>query len=422
MQELIDDFEALRESNAISNSDIARKATDFTIVDLAAVLARHHRPYAQVLHEAFAILKQTKHPLAVWGVFHALNFHPKVGVPQQLAVDILHYFLETGDSRDLRWAWRIFKNVPSVSVRECIDLPLKLIEHGYGTPDRIFFILLRKTGEDITLPELRDTARLSLTPEHIDLVHLTAYAWATQSTRSRVAFRRVWETYRFLQDRGAPLSVLMSRALVKAGILRPLEEGKYVPLAQTRYIISLVQRLEGDDIAQNLDRLVFVARKNNRVPRDGSGIWVGRMDEGIVRATRWRLRLWSKKQSSPWSGGEGISRSRFGDGHVSDGRQQASGPSHEHRARGSSGPSAAKGPFVIFDPLAAPRDTAPDSADQSALRHMIDRETRDEGVADGGLTQEVQDAFESDEQPVLLDAQQYGLHVGRSRPADVDDL
>ncbi|KAI7538814.1 hypothetical protein KC317_g17669, partial [Hortaea werneckii] len=100
-----------------------------------------------------------------------------------------------------------------------------------------------------------------------DLVHLIAYAYATQpQTSSRVSFRRVWDCYRFLQDRGAPLSQLLSRSLVQAGLLRPLQERKYLPLEQTRFVLGLVSKLEGPEVAQRLDHLVWDARRGNRIP------------------------------------------------------------------------------------------------------------------------------------------------------------
>ncbi|KAI7124776.1 hypothetical protein KC324_g17787 [Hortaea werneckii] len=101
----------------------------------------------------------------------------------------------------------------------------------------------------------------------IDLVHLIAYAYATQPhTSSRASFRRVWDCYRFLQDRGAPLAQLLSRSLVQAGLLRPLTERKFLPLEQTRFVLGLVSRLEGPQVAESLDRLVWDARQGNRIP------------------------------------------------------------------------------------------------------------------------------------------------------------
>ncbi|KAK4549192.1 hypothetical protein LTR36_007650 [Oleoguttula mirabilis] len=382
--DLIASFEALRARKSLASVELAKTPTDFPFVDLLATLARHHVPYAKLLQDSFTIMKHSKHPLALWGLFRALKRHPKLGLPRQIAIDFIHYFSQTGDARDAYRAWLVFKKVPTISLLACFELPLKLIEHGYGTPERIFRILNRKVGEDITLPEERETPRMALKPEHIDLVHLVAYAWAAHGHQqasttggSRVAFRRVWECYRFLQDRGAPLSTLMSRALVKAGILRPLSEGKYVPLAQTRYVISLVQRLEGDEIAANLDRLVFEARNNNRVLGGYETWWAGRMNDGIVRATKWRMRLWAKEQSSPWFGNDGAVDTR-----TTEERWRA-----RDRWLGETTSEAGGGSARQDGALASPRQVAADSADLEVWRREVDevvgREKRSESVEEG---------------------------------------
>ena len=406
VQALIDDFEALREANTwqkfdgeeetaaeIATDRAARPTKDFPIIDLFVVLSRHKMSIRRLRDDVFELLRRTKHPLAVWGVFRALMFRPEPFIPRVLALDMIKLFLQTGQTKDLRRAWLVFKNVPTLSILHCFDLPLKLIEHGYGTPDRIFYMLNRKTGpEDIVAPEWRDKERCTLRPEHVDLVHLVAFSWASREDRSdRIGFRRVWECYRFLQDRGAPLSVLMSRALVKSGIMRPLREGRYLPVAQVRYIISLVQRLEGDEIARNLDRLVFFARKRNHKLFKHApaleGLWAGRMDEGIVRWTKWRMKLW-KLRPSPWVGGNEVQH----------------GTKQVQSADGGDGSSDAE--MSQFEPFVVPRKVASDTADQVVLRQEIDREAEQDIDKD-----EINDRFEDEdhEEPLSLDAQQCNL-------------
>lgn len=371
--ELIASFEALRKANDCVSEKLVSRPTDNPLVDLLVTLRRHHVPCDKLMYDIFAVLKQTKNPLTVWGISRAINQHPGLGVTRRLAVDLIQYFTHTGDARDVRRAWLIFKNVPIVSLLDSFDLPMKLIEHGYGTPDRIYFMLNRKVGEELPVPDEREPPRLALMPEHVDLVHLVAYAWASQERQqpdeqprgSRAAFRRVWECYRFLQDRGAPLSALMSRAMVKSGILRPLNEGKHVPLAQTKYIISLVQRLEGDHIAQNLDRLVFDARTRNRPPRGWDTLWAGRLDVGIVRAIEWRLRPWTKKQSSPWFDAGGVvDKSRTKTRWIG------------HRRLGKPVPAATgESASTQTGGLATLRTVKPDSPDLEIVRREVDEMT-----------------------------------------------
>ncbi|KAI6795095.1 hypothetical protein KC361_g5204 [Hortaea werneckii] len=297
--------------------------------DVLVVLARYEMPLEQFLLDICEVFK-AKLPFMVdgflWMLYRILDLDPELHVPPAIASSLIHHYLgRQDDPGAVRRAWLIFKNNPTISLLECSDLPLRLIQQGDGTPDRIFYLLNRKTPSDITLPstrhfipfghqgdtttsnftsppqnhftpsghqEVTTTNDLSASPQQpqplyypdgsprlaglprcslptplIDLIHLVAYAYATQPhTSSRVAFRRVWDCYRFLQDRGAPLSQLLSRSLVQAGLLRPLKERKYLPLEQTRFVLSLVSRLEGPQVAERLDRLVWDARRGNRIP------------------------------------------------------------------------------------------------------------------------------------------------------------
>ncbi|TKA62302.1 hypothetical protein B0A55_11882 [Friedmanniomyces simplex] len=236
--------------------DGSKKHTD-PLIDLLVMLAKWRKSYAIFLQDLLDMLSAVQTRGQVWTTFESVRRHPELGVPNSVAKTLVHYLAATSDPAHLHLAWEVFEAVPSLSVLECIDFTLQLIEHGLGTPDRIFHLLNKKTGPDIVKPEFRGKPQLALQSAHIDLAHLAAYAWAKQeNTPSRVAFRRVWEVYRFLQDRGAPLSALMSRSLVRAGVVRPIQEGKNVSLAQMKYILALVQRLEGDDVAADLDRLV----------------------------------------------------------------------------------------------------------------------------------------------------------------------
>ncbi|KAI4718085.1 hypothetical protein E4T48_05661 [Aureobasidium sp. EXF-10727] len=71
---------------------------------------------------------------------------------------------------------------------------------------------------------------------------------------SRMAFRK---------DRGAPLSSLMSRALVHAGVTRPLREGIWLSTEKFQWILTFVRRLEGDEVADSLDEAAFTLRSEN---------------------------------------------------------------------------------------------------------------------------------------------------------------
>ncbi|KAI7083233.1 hypothetical protein KC339_g13103 [Hortaea werneckii] len=288
--------------------------------DVLVVLARYDMPVENLLLDICEVFK-AKPPFIVdgllWMLYRILSLDPELHVPTAVASSLIHHYLgRQDDPGAVRRAWLIFKNSPNITLLECSDLPLRLIQQGDGTPDRIFYLLNRKTPSDITplstrhftpfgqeddttttttttnnLPSppqqqqqhqplyypdgslrLAGLPRCSLPTPLVDLVHLIAYAYATQPhTSPRTSFRRVWDCYRFLQDRGAPLSPLLSRSLVQAGLLRPLKAKKFLPLEQTRFVLGLVSRLEGPQVAESLDRLVWDARRGNRIHANALG-------------------------------------------------------------------------------------------------------------------------------------------------------
>ncbi|KAK5063701.1 hypothetical protein LTR16_010225, partial [Cryomyces antarcticus] len=127
----------------------------------------------------------------------------------------------------------LFRLVPNVWLSLCPHLPIALINdpsgHKTGYIYRIFEMLNRDDPEN-SVPHLLRTPHhtTAVTQTRIDLIHLIAYAFADcPHLLPRVAFRRVYWLYRYLRARQAPLSSLLSRAFVRAGIIRPLQEGQW---------------------------------------------------------------------------------------------------------------------------------------------------------------------------------------------------
>jgi len=275
-------------------------------------------PYVELLRDMFELLLALDRKSEVWFLFKSVTRFLKYPMPHDLAVSLLEYFMKDRDSKDdLLRAWTIFLQVDSISALQCVDLPLRLIDHGYGTPERIFTILNRQVAADIVAPESRQLHNLSLTSRHIELAHVIGYAWASQkNVSSRITFRRVWELYHFLRDRRAPLTPLMSRSLVKAGIIRPLKEKKGMAFQQSKFILSIVHRIEGEEMARALDQILYAIRNNNLEIRDPSVPTLGtlfgeqqvkKMQQMALWKLKWKVKTLfgtgrsSLKTTKPWA-------------------------------------------------------------------------------------------------------------------------
>ncbi|KAK1824951.1 hypothetical protein LTR12_000492 [Friedmanniomyces endolithicus] len=277
------------------SSSVSEEHTD-PLIGLLITLAKWTKGYAIFLQDLLDMLGAVQTRPEVWATFDSIRRHPELGIPATFAKTLVLYLTATGNPAHLSLAWKVYEAVPSLSVMECIDFPLQLIEHGLGTPDRIFHLLNSKVGPEIVKPELRATPRLALQPAQVDLAHLVAVPARLGCLPIPPGPRRA--------------ALAADVAFPGPGRDRAADAGgKNVSLAQVKYIIAIVQRLEGKEAAAYLDRLVWPINKRLRDPSNPAAVarlswWAGRMDDGIARRMRWRLKLWMKKKRG-WFDGDG---------------------------------------------------------------------------------------------------------------------
>ncbi|KAF2766982.1 hypothetical protein EJ03DRAFT_329638 [Teratosphaeria nubilosa] len=366
-----------RRESTISDSTTTENYSCKPLVDLLVLLARHNIHYTPLMSDMFELFQATRTGEQLYELFKQISLHPDLGIPESIAMHRITYFMRpSADADDLIRAFYVFKNVPSISMLKCMDLPLRLIEKGAGCPSFVFDILARRNGESDVPMDDRQRRKLTLPPAVIDMAHLVAFAYANQEGSIRVAFTRVWETYRFLQDRGAPLTPLMSRALVRAGVLRYLKERKRVPRPQLQYVISLVQRLEGADVAATLDRLAFEVWSKKLDLNDpslpgGGERGITRLDQGIQMATMWRFRRCSRWAWSRWA----ITTSKAL-------RKQKQQQLRGKAERKISSPEI-KGlqeHAAVFEPMITPKNVEKDDSEEEEWRMAVDADV----VAEAG--------------------------------------
>ena len=248
------------------------------LANLIQVLAERKLPHTAILEEVLAIYRQGGPPKTLRNIFLDIFDRPTMGVSTPLATSLAKHFMASGEIEHAR---QIFEAVPTIPLSACFDLPLYLIEKRALPSWVVFIMLTRLTPQDTLGAEERTEHGSSLNQEHVDLVHLVAHACAKSPHISpRVAFRRVWECFRFLRDRTAPLDILMSRALVRAGISRYLAEGIRPSAKQVAYILDIVRKIEGLDIAKTLDSEIY--RLGQRLWREKPGDSPPRWNQATV--------------------------------------------------------------------------------------------------------------------------------------------
>jgi hypothetical protein len=150
------------------------------------------------------------------------------------------------------------------------ELLPKLIDQG-TTAYHIMRILNHRDPTNSVPVHLRDSPKNSLHNTRNTLVHVVADAFSRYQgvrrifrsrgvLRSRQMFRNVYLAYRYLVTRQSSVHPLMSRALVRAGITRPLENYEWVNTSRIRWILHVVARVEGQEVASELDKKIYAWR------------------------------------------------------------------------------------------------------------------------------------------------------------------
>ncbi|KAK4990058.1 hypothetical protein LTR50_002834 [Elasticomyces elasticus] len=227
-------------------------------VDLIAAVACYEKHYEHLTMEITQLMMMFHSPRRLFTFFMRLSRANGVYVTHRVAIELINFFISTNETG---YALRVFERQPHVWLSHCPDLPLALIEQTPIAGEDIFALLNRPEYMNRLDPTLRAQDPNPLSHQRVNLVHLIAYKFANSPhIRSRVALRRVYECYRYLHDRRAPMFSLLSRAFVRAGVIRPLEEGRWVSTIWFRWALRFVRDLEGESVADDLDKLVYVWR------------------------------------------------------------------------------------------------------------------------------------------------------------------
>ena len=233
------------------------------IIDTIRVLSGFKRFIDPALtSEVFEVMMQGHTPQQVFTAFHKyINRRDVPILPNATAVNLIHFFLRTANGGYAKIVWN---NIFSVQISDCPQLFLALLDTKVPNAEMLFGMLNRiYPGNTVPLAE-RDLPENSLTPEHVQLVHLMAHKYAHNRYLSpRESFTRVYECYRYLQDRRVPLSPLLVRAFVHAGVTRYLEEGIWVSTVRFSWTLKMVREVEGAEVADRLDRMAYAWRSKN---------------------------------------------------------------------------------------------------------------------------------------------------------------
>ena len=166
---------------------------------------------------------------------------------------------------NLQTALDIFKADPRLRVEDCPGLVERMITEPTREQPDVFALLERDPGLLGSVGSTVHSKRLlHVNSKRVALLHSMALAYAeAPHLNPRQAYRKVRRCLDFFRDRPDLLGPDMSQALTKAGILRYLEAGMWVSTIRHNYILGYVKHLEGEEVADELDRVVWDWRGRN---------------------------------------------------------------------------------------------------------------------------------------------------------------
>jgi hypothetical protein len=311
IKEIIPIKPGLRKFSSVDLSQVAQEFErlcvqlhrDNTWKALIQAFARTGLSHEYVAYEVFAICKTRYSPKEVYKLVSDVLTNPDLTLTNHIVIVLIEHFMFKGESL---LALKMFRAVPSVAITDVPTLPLTLLQDRHVHVD-IFELFNRHTG--VVPREWREIEKLSITPELIDLVHVIAHDVArTEALNTSQAYRIVWALYRWLQDRGADIKPLVSRALVTAGIMRPIKYHIWIPNERLNYILTLVEKIEGPGIRDRVEVLSIHMRGeiHDKVLRKRSASqhnqWM-RQSDSLAKSTRFRLKKWTKLKPFSTDGG-----------------------------------------------------------------------------------------------------------------------
>ncbi|KAL9610079.1 MAG: hypothetical protein Q9167_005187 [Letrouitia subvulpina] len=157
-------------------------------------------------------------------------------------------------------AAEIYSSYPWVFLERCPTFVDSIISDARIGPSAAIDIWKRQQGsmkpefwirqsQDLKEPTLREKRQL---------LERMALNYAHVIHKPLVAFQMVYRCFLNQHvERLGPLHPPMTKALIQSGIIRPLEVGQWVSESKVNWILSIVAKVEGEDVADKVSEIVW---------------------------------------------------------------------------------------------------------------------------------------------------------------------
>ena len=185
----------------------------------------------------------------------------------KVSVDVLVQTLDTTSSYSPRLALSLYKRyLPAqfgyqqLPVDQCPNFVTAMIKDATISPRVIWATLKIPLYEE--LPP-RPVSSKILTPSMVNLIHSMATEFARSEGRSRrVLLRNVMQCLHHLRIHRAPIRSELTRAIAHVGITKEVVREQWIGQERLRWALGLITWVEGQDVADAIDRTVYHWRRH----------------------------------------------------------------------------------------------------------------------------------------------------------------
>ncbi|EUC39359.1 hypothetical protein COCCADRAFT_80937 [Bipolaris zeicola 26-R-13] len=120
---------------------------------------------------------------------------------------------------------------------------------------REFTAILDRASANNALPQMYATTTSDIpTSDRTILIHQLAHFYSLSTTRShRETWRSIYYMYNYLQTYSLPIGPLFTKAVVRAAIIRPMMEHRFISARRLIWVCHLVARVEGENVARQIE-------------------------------------------------------------------------------------------------------------------------------------------------------------------------
>jgi hypothetical protein len=129
---------------------------------------------------------------------------------------------------------------------------------------RDFTAILDAASNDHAIPQIYANLTANIAPsQRAILIHQLAHHYSLDVTRShRATWRSIYALYNYLESYSLTIGPLFTKAVVRAAIIRPMMEHRFISARRLIWVCQLVARVEGTNVAKQIESSFWCWRGN----------------------------------------------------------------------------------------------------------------------------------------------------------------